>query len=92
MFTITGSGTPIASPVASPVASPGASPAASATGTPPDNVSGTLQSSPPKAERTEIDDRALAIALGAGAVAALLIYGFWRLVRPRRHPFDRTRQ
>ncbi|MCC6674530.1 MAG: copper resistance protein CopC [Thermomicrobiales bacterium] len=87
-FTISGSGTPVASPVASPLASP----AASATGTPPDKVSGTLQSSQPKAEETKIDDRALAIALGAGVIAALLIYGFWRLVRPRRHPFDRTQQ
>lgn len=86
-FTVTGSGTPVASPVASPAGSP--SPVA--TGTPPaTNVSGSLQSTQPKAEPTEIDDRALAIALGAGVVAALLIYGFWRLVRPRRHPFDRS--
>jgi hypothetical protein len=46
--------------------------------------------SPPEAERADIDNRALAIALGAGMLAALFIYGFWRLVRPRRHPFDRT--
>ena len=78
-FTIEGSGTPTASPVASP-----------GTGTPTSKVSGSLQSDPPKAEKADIDDRALAIALGAGVLAALFIYGLWRLVRPRRHPFDRN--
>lgn len=87
VFTIDGSGTP----VASPIASPGATPAAPETGTPPaTKVSGGLLQSPPAAEPTEVDDRALLIALGAGVLAALLIYGFWRLVRPKRHPFDRT--
>lgn len=84
-FTIEGSGTPVASPVASPSASP------MATGTPTTKVSGSLQySEPPKAQKANIDDRALAIALGVGAGAALFIYGFWRLVRPKRHPFDRN--
>ena len=77
-FTVEGSGTPVASPVASPESSPVAA-----------KVSGNLQAQP-EAEPANIDDRALAIALGAGALAALFIYGFWRLVRPRRHPFDRT--
>jgi methionine-rich copper-binding protein CopC len=76
-FTIADSGTPVASPVASPESSPAA------------RVSGTLQAQP-EAQRADIDNRALAIALGAGALAALFIYGFWRLVRPKRHPFDRT--
>jgi hypothetical protein len=54
-------------------------------------VSGSLQyADPPKAQKANIDDRALAIALGAGVLAALFIYGFWRLVKPRRHPFDRN--
>jgi methionine-rich copper-binding protein CopC len=84
-FTIEGSGTPVASPVASPVGSP------AATGTPTTKVSGSLQySEPPKAQKANIDDRALIIALGAGVLAALFIYGFWRLVRPKRHPFDRN--
>jgi methionine-rich copper-binding protein CopC len=77
-FTVQGSGTPVASPVASPEGSPAAA-----------MVSGNLQATP-EADPVEIDMRAWAIALGAGALAALLIYGFWRLVRPRRHPFDRT--
>lgn len=76
-FTIEGSGTPVASPVASPE------------GTVIARVSGALQE-PPEAEPADIDGRALAIAVGAGVLAALFIYGFWRLVRPRRHPFDRT--
>jgi methionine-rich copper-binding protein CopC len=85
-FTIQGSGTPVASPVASAAASP------VGTGTPPaSKVSGSLQyADPPKAQKANIDDRALAIALGAGVLAALFIYGFWRLVKPRRHPFDRN--
>ena len=88
-FTISGSGTPVASPVASPAGSP--SPAAS--GTPPaTKINGSLQSAQPEVEKTDFDDRALAIALGAGVMVALLIYGFWRLVRPRRHPFDRSQQ
>jgi methionine-rich copper-binding protein CopC len=78
-FTIAESGTPSASPVASPAASP-----------PVTKVSGSLQETQPKAEKANIDDRALLIAIGAGALAALFIYGFWRLVRPKRHPFDRT--
>jgi methionine-rich copper-binding protein CopC len=87
IFTIEGSGTP----VASPVASPGASPASSTMATPPPtNVSGSLQAQEPKAEKANIDDRALLIALGAGVLAALLIFGFWRLVKPERHPFDRN--
>ncbi len=77
-FTVTDSGTPVASPVASPAGSPVST-----------KVSGSLQAVP-EAQPANIDDRALAIALGAGALAALFIYGFWRLVRPRRHPFDRT--
>lgn len=85
-FTIEGSGTPVASPVASPAASP------AATGTPPaTKVSGSVQNSePPKAQRADIDERALLVALGVGVMAALIIYGFWRLVRPKRHPFDRN--
>lgn len=85
-FTIEGSGTPVASPVASPGASPAATSTAPAT-----KVSGSLQNTePPKAQRADIDERALAIALSTGVIAALLIYGFWRLVRPKRHPFDRN--
>ena len=82
-FTVTGSGTPTSSPVASP--------SAAATGTPPSTkVSGSQQVPVPKAQPANIDDRALLIAASAGLLAALFIYGFWRLVRPKRHPFDRT--
>lgn len=77
-FTVKNSGTPVASPVASPEGSPAAA-----------RVSGSQQAQP-EAEPANIDDRALAIAIGAGVLAGLFIYGFWRLVRPRRHPFDRT--
>ncbi|MCA9860155.1 MAG: copper resistance protein CopC [Thermomicrobiales bacterium] len=77
-FTIAGSGTPVASPVASPAASPIA------------RISGGLIQEVPEAEPADMDERALGIAVGAGILAALLIYGFWRLVRPRRHPFDRN--
>lgn len=76
-FTVDSSGTPVASPVASPEGSPAA------------RVSGSQQAQP-EADPANIDDRALAIAIGAGVLAALFIYGFWRLVRPKRHPFDRT--
>ncbi len=77
-FTVTDSGTPVASPVASPAGSP--------VGT---KVSGSQQSVP-EAQPADFDNRALGIAFGAGILAAVFIYGFWRLVRPRRHPFDRT--
>lgn len=85
-FTIAGSGTPVASPVASPHASP------ATTVTPPaTKVSGSLQSTdPPKAQKANIDERALLIALSVGAAAGVMIYLFWRLVRPKRHPFDRN--
>lgn len=85
-FTIEGSGTPTASPVASPSASP-----ASATGTPPaTKVSGSLQATQSDTDPNANNNRDVGIALAAGALAALFIYGFWRLVRPRRHPFDRN--
>jgi len=89
-FTIEGSGTP----VASPVASPGTTPPVNMTVTPPTTkVSGSLQtSSVPEAADSNIDTRALAIAFGVGLLVALLIFGFWRLVRPQRHPFDRNPQ
>ena len=77
-FTVENSGTPVASPAASPVGSP--------VGT---KVSGSQQSEP-EAQPADYDNKALAIAIGAGILAALFIFGFWRLVRPRRHPFDRT--
>lgn len=85
-FTIAGSATPVASPAASPAASPRTEPTAS----PKPATSGSLQTTEPEAKPANIDDRALAIAIGAGILAALFIYGFWRLVRPKRHPFDRT--
>ncbi len=77
-FTVPDSGTPVASPVASPAGSP--------VGT---KISGSQQSVP-EAQPADYDNRALGIALGAGILATVFIYGFWRLVRPRRHPFDRT--
>ncbi len=73
-FTIAG-GTPVASPAASPVASPAASPAATAT---PGASAGTTTDG--ERYRWEI----FGIGVGAGAIAGLFIYGFWRLVRPKR--------
>lgn len=77
-FKISGAATPVAPPSASPQSSPAAT-----------KESGSQQA-PPEADPANIDERALAIAVGAGVLVALLIYGFSRLVRPRRHPFDRT--
>jgi hypothetical protein len=43
-----------------------------------------LAQTTPDKEPAKPDIRALAIALGVGAAAAALIYGFWRLVKPRK--------
>jgi methionine-rich copper-binding protein CopC len=77
-FTIAG-GTPVASPAASPSASPIASPAASpaATATPGASAGTTTDG---ERYRWEV----FGIGIGAGAIAGLFIYGFWRLVRPKR--------
>jgi methionine-rich copper-binding protein CopC len=75
-FTVTGAGTPEASPSPSPMASPGGTPASAAAETP--AVSGQVT------EPSDFDTRAFAIAVGAGLVAALFIYLFWRLVRPKQ--------
>lgn len=72
-------GIPMASPVASPVAAtPVASPSAA---TP---VAGmTLGQANPEVSNDAVDGRAFLIALSVGVVAALLIFGFWILVKPR---------
>jgi methionine-rich copper-binding protein CopC len=77
-FTIAG-GTPVASPAASPGASPVASPAASpaATATPGASAGTTSED---ERYRWEV----FGAGIGAGAIAGLFIYGFWRLVRPNR--------
>lgn len=82
-FTI-GTATPVASPQASPVATPIGTPqvipaAVSATPAP------TSTAVPEQFRTNKIDDQALAIAVGAGIVAAVAIYLFWRLLRPK-HP------
>ena len=87
-FTI-GSGTPVASPAAgspvagTPVASPViGSPAATmvvANLTPAPTATGI----PEQYKTNKIDDQALAIAIGAGVLAAAAIYLFWRWLRPR---------
>jgi methionine-rich copper-binding protein CopC len=84
-FTI-GSGTPVASPViGTPVSSPViGSPAATmvvANVTP--APTGTVI--PEKYRTNKIDDQALAIAIGAGVLAAAAIYLFWRWLKPK-HP------
>ncbi len=81
-FTVTEGAVPVASPVASPFASPVASPAAS----PESGALGevTLGQVELSEDPAEPDYAALAIALGVGALAALGIYLFWRLVRPRK--------
>jgi methionine-rich copper-binding protein CopC len=75
-FTVTGSGTPEASPSPSPIASPG--------GTPASVVAETPAVSDQVTEPSDFDTQAFAIAVGAGLVAALFIYLFWRLVRPKQ--------
>jgi methionine-rich copper-binding protein CopC len=81
-FTVTGSGTPEASPGASPVASP--SPMASPGGTPASAAAETPAVPGQVTEPSDFDSQAFAIAVGAGLVAALFIYLFWRLVRPKQ--------
>jgi methionine-rich copper-binding protein CopC len=73
-FTIEGVGTPTASPVASPITSPIAA-------TPEASPTTTTQEADNK-DSTGNWLRFLA-AIGAGALAAVLIYGFWLLVKPR---------
>jgi methionine-rich copper-binding protein CopC len=76
-FTVSSSATPMASPSASPSASPTACPAASPAATPA-AVIGQVS------EPSNFDSTALAISVGAGLLAALFIYLFWRLVRPKK--------
>jgi methionine-rich copper-binding protein CopC len=71
-FTVEG-GSPVASPSASPAASPAALDAATRT---PAATTGAE-------DGNDFDSQAFAIAVGAGGLAALFIYLFWRLVRPR---------
>jgi copper resistance protein C len=70
-FTI-GAGTPTAS---SPVASPAA--AANLTPEP------TTTAVPDKYQTNEVDDKVLSIGIGAGVLAAIAIYLFWRWLRPK---------
>jgi copper resistance protein C len=76
-FTVSASATPMASPAASPSASPTACPSASPAATPA-VVVGQIS------EPSDFDSTALAISVGAGLLAALFIYLFWRLVRPKK--------
>lgn len=81
-FTVTGAGTPEASPGASPVASP--SPMASPEASPASSAVQTPVSTGQVSGASDFDSRAFAIAVGAGLVAALFIYLFWRMVRPKQ--------
>lgn len=93
-FTI-GSGTPVASPAAgSPVASPviGTPVSSPVIGSPAATMvvanvtpapTGTVI--PEKYRTSKIDDQALAIAIGAGVLAAAAIYLVWRWLKPK-HP------
>jgi copper resistance protein C len=75
-FTI-GAGTPAAS---SPIASsPIASPAAAVNLTP----EPTTTAVPDKYQTNEVDDKVLSIGIGAGVLAAIAIYLFWRWLRPK---------
>jgi methionine-rich copper-binding protein CopC len=80
-FTVSSTATPMASPsasaAASPAASPTACPSASPEATPAAAVGQVNEPSP-------FDGRALAISVGVGIFAALFIYGFWVLVRPKK--------
>lgn len=69
-----GAGTPVASPAASPAAS-----AAAANLTP----APASTEIPEKYKTSKVDDRALGIGIGAGILAAVAIYLFWRWIRPR---------
>jgi methionine-rich copper-binding protein CopC len=90
-FTI-GSGTPVASPAAgSPVASPVVgTPAAPVIGPPAETMvaanvtpAPTATVIPEQYKTNKIDDQALAIAIGAGVLAAAAIYLFWRWLKPK---------
>ncbi len=77
-FTLTTDATPVASPVASPEASPSASPASE------EETTRVLAQAPDQSDVTKPDGWAFLIALGVGLVAALGIYLFWLLVKPRK--------
>ena len=67
------------SPIASPVVAPDAEP------TQPVDLAMTPTPSRPEADESDFDSRAFGISVGVGVAAALVIYLFWRLVRPK-HP------
>lgn len=66
----------------SPAASEGATPAVSGApaGTP-------VAAEPAKPEKGDFDSRAFAISVLAGLAVAALIFGFWRIVRPKNPMF-----
>jgi methionine-rich copper-binding protein CopC len=72
-----GAASPVASPAVSPVAEP-VEPAANASPTPVPNIAG---------QEGDFDSRAFGISVGVGVIAAILIYLFWRLVRPKNPKF-----
>jgi copper resistance protein C len=76
-FTLTTAATPVTSPVASPVASPAASPS-------PESEARVLGQAEISGDPASPDMRAFLIALGVGALAAVGIYLFWLLVKPRK--------
>lgn len=81
-FVVTTGSIPLASPIASPLASPVASPVAS----PQANAESahTLGQVEISEDPASPNARALAIAIGVGLLAALGIYLFWLLVKPRK--------
>ena len=72
-----GAASPVASPVVTPAVEPTLPAATSATPTP----------AQPAAEEADFDSRSFGISVGVGVVAALVIYLFWRLVRPKNPRF-----
>jgi methionine-rich copper-binding protein CopC len=69
---------------ASPVASPAATPLAEAT---PAAAASSTETTNPATEPGDFDSQAFGISVGVGIVAAVLIFLFWRLVRPKNPMF-----
>jgi hypothetical protein len=92
LFTV-GAGTPVASPEATSAASPASaeqsSSEAQTSGTEPlatVDIIGSPATTPAKDEGN-FDSQAFWLSVGAGLLAAVVIYLFWRLVRPKNPKF-----
>lgn len=84
--TVSASGSPAASPAASPEASPGASPAAAVSAREQAHLIGEeaqREATQQAAQEDNVDEGDLGLALIPGIAAGVLIYLFWRRVRPK---------